>query len=552
MKKLLSFLIVISIMLSLIGCVNTNEPSSNPVTSSSNEENNTTDDESNGTNGSTSSSTNNSTLDSTTNSSGNDTNNSTNDNENTDNGNTDGNIGGSTERPKPTIVPDRTKYVAETVGSGDEKYIYYIYDLIKHPVMAPYYNGYKSALTMTFDDGYDLGTGTIVSDQFEKYGFKGTAMISACWMNEEAIEAWNKVFARGYLNLGCHGYNHKSPEGLSTSEYEHEIKDAIMFLREKFPGQRVLTYATPFAHITDSYEDYLSDFVIGNREESGGNAVVPGKEFNPYRVRAVSVNKNSDLSVIHNVITNSTKNNNWTVELLHCVIDETTGKNVNSTDIEKILFEYHCKWLYRNHRDNIWFANFEEVLVYAKQVETTTVEYTACDRESMTFTVTPDLTLDKELYNIPMSLKVYLPQEIADSAYAVIDDVYQPLELEYEQDTGYLYTIVRNIPIDKITDVKVYMGGNKTMKNNCIHKYAQDSVVEPTHDSFGYTVNKCSKCEHTYNSAFTAPVHDYTGEITEVIAPEQYVKGLSKQHCTQCDKYIVIEVDYVEEKTETN
>ena len=553
MKRLIAILIVLCTLLSLIGCVDTNEPTTPPTKSSSSQGNNEADDNES-TGGSTSSSTNSSTIDSTANSTQNSTSgstqdsasSSTNDNENPDNETPGGNT--KPNPPEVIIVPDRTKYKATTVGTGDNMAIYYINEVMKHPYLTPYYNGYKTALTMTFDDGYDVETGTIVSDLFEKYGYRGTAMLCPCFVgSQDKIDGWNKVFARGYLNAGCHSYNHVLPKDVSKDEYDHEIRDAIMFLREKFPGQRVLTYATPFAHITDDYEDYLRDYVIGNREESGGNAVIPGQKFNPYRVRATSVNVNKDLSVIHNVISNSVKNQNWVVELLHCVIDESSGKTINSTDMSKALFEYHCKWIYRNHRDDIWFANFEEVLIYAKQVETTTVQYTACDRESLTFTVTPDLTLDKELYNFPMSLRVYLPQEIADSAYAVINDVYQPLEIEYELDTGYMYTIVRDIPTDKVTDVKVYIGGNKTMKNNCIHKYAQDSVIEPTHDTFGYTINKCTKCEHTYNSAYTAPVHDYSGEVVEVIAPEKNVKGLSKCYCTMCDKYEVIEVDYVEE-----
>jgi len=77
------------------------------------------------------------------------------------------------------------------------------------------------------------------------------------------------------------------------------------------------------------------------------------------------------------------------------------------------------------------------------------------------------------------------------------------------------------------------------MKNNCIHSYKKDEIVEPTHEAGGYTVNKCLKCSHTYYSAYTNPVHDYTGEIVEVIAPTEMKFGLSKHYCTQCDKYIV-------------
>lgn len=556
MKRLIAFLIVISVILSLFGCVTPNEPEETPSVLSSENESNTEDtdnEDKNETGNSTASSSKNDnegTTDSTISSTGNDenkndttdsstTSSSKPDDENKDDNNTGGNTK-PTQPSEPVFAPDRTKYQASTVGSGDNKALYYINEVVKFPYITPYYNGYKTALTMTFDDGYDLGTGTVVSDQFEKYGFRGTMMLGVSFINNDtAIEEWNKVFARGYLDLGCHGYDHLQPEGLDSSKFEHEIKDAIMFLREKFPGQRVLTFATPYAKITNSYESYLKDFVIGNRLESGGGRVILGSEFNPYRVQAISVNANANLSTVHNVVSNSIKNGAWTVELFHCVKDKASG-----VDMDREVFEFHCKWLYKKYRDDIWFATFEEVLIYAKQLEGASVEYTDCDRESMTFTVTPDLSLDMSIYNIPLSLKVYLPNEIADSAYAVIDGVYQPLDIEYEQSTAYMYTIVRNIPADKVTDVKVYMGGNKTMKNNCVHKYSVDSVVEPTHDTFGYTVNKCSICKHTYNSAYTAVVHDFTYNPTVMTEPTEREKGLTKFFCTQCDKFEVREIEY--------
>jgi hypothetical protein len=71
-------------------------------------------------------------------------------------------------------------------------------------------------------------------------------------------------------------------------------------------------------------------------------------------------------------------------------------------------------------------------------------------------------------------------------------------------------------------------------------------TVEPTHDTFGYSVNQCSRCGHSYKLAFTNPVHDYSGEEVVVIEAEKNEKGLSKHYCTQCDKYEVRESVYVE------
>lgn len=450
-------------------------------------------------------------------------------------GNSSSSGGTKPDRPLPSIVPDRTNYTPTVVGNKEA--IYYINDIMQHPSLTPYYNGYKAALTQTFDDGYDSNTGVIVSDQYERFGFRGTMMLGPCFLgNDQIIKEWNDIFDRGFLDVGCHGYNHKEPTTLSQSEYEHEIYDAIMFLRDKFPGQRVLTFATPFAHINDAYEDYLSQFTIGNRLEAGGSTVNFGDslDYNPYRVKAISFNTNTGSDPAKNGVASAVKYGRWVVELFHCVKE--TG--ASGVDVSASAFIYHCEWIYRNYRDDLWVATFEEVLIYGEQLKHTSVDYTACDRESMTVTVTPDGTLDKEIYNIPMSVTVYLPSFV-DSAYAMVDGKYQPLELEYIFETGEKYVTVREIDATKVSQVKVYIGGNKTMKNNCVHAYSKVDVLEPTHETGGYTLNECSKCNHTYYSAYTNPVHDYSGEEVVVIEPTATKFGLSKHYCTQCDKYEV-------------
>ena len=437
-------------------------------------------------------------------------------------------------RPDPIITPDRTNYQPTVVG--DKEAIYYINEVIRHPILTPYYGGKKTALTMTFDDGYDSNTGVIVSDEFEKYGFRGTMMLGPCFLgSDQIINEWNSIFARGFLDVGCHGYNHAEPTTLDPSQYEHEIKDAIMFLRDKFPGQRVLTFATPYAHINQSYEDYLSQFSIGNRLEAGGSYVNFGEDlsYNPYRVKAVSFNAGTGATPAKNAVEAGVEKGRWVVELFHCVKDNASG-----VDVMRTTFISHCEWLYRNYRDDLWVASFEEVLIYGEQLKHTSVDYTACDKESMTVTVTPDGTLDKEIYNIPMTVRVFLPSFV-DSAYAMIDGEYIPLDMQAILTTGEKYVDVLHIDATKKTDIVVYIGGNKTMKNNCVHRYSVAEVLEPTHDEGGYTLNECTKCKHTYKSAITNPVHDYTGKEVVVIAPTESKNGLSKHFCTDCDKYIV-------------
>lgn len=550
LKRLIAILICLSMAFALFGCNNGEEPLVGTSTSTVDSENDT--ENQGGSTGSSSGSGNTDTPPSSSPSSSVPTGGSSSEENTTQSSDTNPSSstssstqGGNTDTPStPTITPDRTNYKATTIGSGDNKAIYYVNETLYFPKLTNYYNGYKTALSMTFDDGYDTNTGTVVSDQFEKYGFRGTMMLGPCFINGESyITEWNNVFSRGFLDLGCHGYNHQEPTTLPESEYEHEIKDAIMFLREKFPTQRVLTFATPYAHINDSYEEYLSQFVIGNRLEAGGERVVLGEDFNEYRVMAVSVNSGKGLSPVTTEITNAVKSGTWIVELYHCVLENAQ----NSTDINRDVFEYHCQYLYQKYRNDIWFASFEDVLIYAKQLEHTSIAYTDCDRETMTFTVTPDGTLDKEIYNIPMSMQVFVPNNLCDSAYAMIDGVYQPLEILLDDESGCQYVIVRDIPVTEEKEVIIYLGGNSTMKNNCgRHSYSVDEVIEPTHDTFGYTVNRCSKCDTTYKSDFTAVVHDYTGEEVVVIEATATSRGVTKYKCAHCDKWETRETEYTQ------
>ena len=443
-------------------------------------------------------------------------------------------------RPLPQITEDLTRYNVTVLGQGEQKSIRYLNEQFYFPSITSYYNGYSTALTMTFDDGYDVNTGVVVSDLFERYGYRGTMMIGPCFLNNQSlIDGWNKVFARGYLDLGCHGYNHKEPSELPRSEYEHEIKDAIMFLREKFPGQRVLTYATPFAHYHKEYQNYLSQFVIGNRLEAGGGFLNPKKEYDPYSIKAISINRSSPAgNGLYKTIDNCIKYENWMVELFHCVIDGAT----NSTDVDKGAFETHCEYLYRNYRDKLWFATFEEVLVYAEEVKHLSIEYTACDRESMTFRVDYSGELDKELYNIPVSMKVFLPSRYSDSAYAIVNGEKQYLKVEVDFDSGFKYAIVKDIPPTSTSEVKIILGGNKNMANGCAHFYTATEQFEATHDEMGYTVYTCQRCNHSYNAKYTDVAHDFTGEEVAVIEPTERKSGLTKFYCTQCDKYEVKEI----------
>ncbi len=453
-----------------------------------------------------------------------DTNTDTNTDTSADTGNSGTN---KPNNPSFEVTEDQNVYEAKTSDDGSE--IIYLKESIKAPYFTPYYHNYKTAVSFTFDDGYDVNTGNIVNRVFSQYGLRGTLMLNGMYLEDTArADAWREVVSQGYLDVGSHGYYHENPITLSPDKYEHEIKYSIEFLREQFPGQKVLTYATALAQITDEFQAYLDDLVISNRLEEGGRLVVPGTEFDPYRIKAYSLDEKhaANYAAIKACVEQATKTHQWAVMLCHCVEEDASGVNV-SLD----RFESFCKWLNDNYKDDIWFASFEDVSIYIEQHKHAKINYVAADSTSMTFNITSDL--DKDIYKFPMSFTVELPS-FADSAYAIIDGVEYDLELEVIDAYTKAVTIV-DLPTDG-TEVKIVMGGNKNCKNGCpMHFYTNSDVVEPTCTTRGYTERICEYCDHTYICKYKPAEHTYS--TTNLTREEQREDGLyviTYRKCTLC------------------
>lgn len=433
----------------------------------------------------------------------------------TDTGNNNQGNQGSTYNP--TLMDDRIKYTATYNTAGTK--INYGKETLQAPELGKYYHNYEAAISMTFDDGDNVETGRILNELFAKYGFKGTLMFTASNV-KNTVDEWNEILAEGYLDVGCHGYNHVGPTSISdNATLTRETKEAVEFLRENFPTQKVLTFATPLANITDEYEAALKDLVISNRLEQFGEQVVYGGDYNMYRIRASSFNVNKSLGYINSQADYAVKNGEWLVELMHGVID---GSRYG-TDIDKATFVQHCEYLYNKYNGKVWFGSFEEVSLYVYQYENSKLEYVACDKDSMTFKITTDSSLDKSIFNVPMSAKVYLPT-YASSAYYVIDGVEYDAKVEKLGERK-RYVNLYDIPTDG-TEVKLYFSGNKDTNNGCyLHTYEVSQEVESTCTTHGFVELECTYCHNKYKRTIY-DLHTYLE--TEEIDGETYEK------CVDC------------------
>ncbi|MBR2943750.1 MAG: polysaccharide deacetylase family protein [Clostridia bacterium] len=400
---------------------------------------------------------------------------------------------GGTYVPPAILDHDTTNYVAKYADAKQTKIKYGTYS-VKAPEIADYYNNYDAALSMTFDDGADIGAARLAESIMSQYGFKGTLFLQISNVQGN-ISEWQKLVSGDTFDVGSHSWSHSAPSGLSEDAYNHEIKDSLDYLQEKFSYENPVTYATPFSQLTASYKQYLKDCgVISNRLEIGGSMVSPDTvdpDMLTVYAKRIDTGNNQE-SIVRINVGDALNNGKWFVELYHNV------RVQDSTDISEEDFRNHCKWLYDNYNGKVWFASYDDVAKYLVQKQTATIEYTDCDSESMTFVAKVEKNYGQE-----MTLRLFVPFFI-DSAYAIIDGEEQYVEVVKEAGVSNARVIYINTEIsEEGTEVKLMLGGNDKYQNNCDHAYSVNEVVEPTVDSFGYTEMICTSCEHTYKELYT-------------------------------------------------
>ena len=391
----------------------------------------------------------------------------------------------------PILDHDTINYIAKYSDSKKTKIKYGNYS-VKVPTITDYYNNYESALSMTFDDGASISAANLAHDIMSQYGFKGTLLVNINNIKGN-VSQWQELVSKGTLDIGCHGWDHIGPNSITSDQMEHEIKDAYDYLWQYFPEAVPVTYATPFSQLTSAYKEYLKETgFIANRLETSGTMVNPDTE-NPdfYTLYAKRIDKANDEQIVRINVGDALNAGKWFIELYHNV------RTQDSTDIPEEDFRNHCKWLYDNYNGKTWFASYDDVCKYMVQKQSATIEYTDCDNESMTFVAKVDKNYGQE-----MTLKFYLPFFI-DSAYAIVNGETQYLTLDKEPNTRVVY--VNTEISEEGTEIKIMLGGNDKYFNNCQHEYVESEVIEPTYDSYGYTIMACTneKCQHTYKAKYT-------------------------------------------------
>ena len=254
----------------------------------------------------------------------------------------------------------------------------------EHKVRVAKYKGDKlCAISYTFDDGLKEHY-TVAAPELEKRGFRGTFWINGIKINEDNNHivdttrmSWpelKEMTGSGH-EISNHGWSHANLNRITLDEVKVEIGKNDSIILEKI-GVPSRTFCYPYNASNEDVVRLASLNRVGTRTKQ-------------YSVGSKSTPENLEKRV-----SNLIETRDWGVAMTHGIsYGYDAFKNPN------ILWDHFDK--VKAQEDLIWVGTFREVAAYIKECEDIKLKVT---EKKKGLIVTPQLTLDKELFNEPLTL----------------------------------------------------------------------------------------------------------------------------------------------------
>lgn len=250
--------------------------------------------------------------------------------------------------------------------------------------VADYQNDKECAVSLTFDDSMKEHY-TIVAPELEKRGFRGTFWMVGAWMPAEAhLDTTHFTWAeakemsdRGH-EMSNHTWSHPYLTMLSEEDLVNEITkndEAIL----KNIGKPATTFCFPYNAFNEKVLEKVMPGRVGARL----------KEF-------WLGGQNSPMEYLTKTVENALASRSWIAGMTHGI---NYGYDCYSDPTEFTDFLDYLKSL----ESRIWVGTFRDVAVYTALAKDVKLSIEAADKG---VTVTPSTTLDKTLYEYPLTMVV--------------------------------------------------------------------------------------------------------------------------------------------------
>jgi peptidoglycan/xylan/chitin deacetylase (PgdA/CDA1 family) len=256
--------------------------------------------------------------------------------------------------------------------------------------VARYHSDKTCAISYTFDDGLKEHY-TLVFPKFKQLGFNGTFWINGNTINqgEQGLQAdkprttWvelQEMAAQGQ-EISNHGWSHRSLPRISTEEVRVEIDRNDSIIEAKI-GSRPVTYCYAGNAKNAEVVRMATEHRVGTRTEQ-------------FSVGGKSTSEN-----LERRIDTLLANRGWGVTMTHGI---TYGYDAFKSDS---IFWDHLEKV-KKLEDKIWIGTFREVAAYIAEQKNIVLKTTIKKNQTI---VVPQLTLDKSLFNQPLTLVAYVSE----------------------------------------------------------------------------------------------------------------------------------------------
>lgn len=277
--------------------------------------------------------------------------------------------------------------------------------------VADYKDGKECAVSLTFDDSMKEHY-TIVAPELEKRGFRGTFWMVGSWMPAVAEAdtthfTWaeaKEMSDRGH-EMSNHSWSHQYMTMLSDEELLNEIKKNDEAILANI-GKPSTTFCFPYNAFNDKVIAAAMEGRIGARL----------KEF-------WLGGQHSPKEYLQKQVEDALASGSWIAGMTHGI---NYGYDCYTDPTEFTDFLDYLKSL----ESRIWVGTFRDVAAYTAVAKDVTLTVEPAEKG---VTVTPVTTLDKTLYEIPLTMTVN-----TDGKKIKAEQDGNQLEITYSGDNAYL------------------------------------------------------------------------------------------------------------------
>jgi peptidoglycan/xylan/chitin deacetylase (PgdA/CDA1 family) len=262
--------------------------------------------------------------------------------------------------------------------------------------IAPMFEFKESVVSLTFDDSYNnqflIGMPVLKNHDLPATFYLITSIIDSTVMRLINANMSSK------FELSSHTSTHPDLLKIGLTADREEFLSSKLFLKSNFGINSGLTLSYPWGIFDSKVKQIAKEFFMAARSTSPGyNTFL---SLDRYSLNIQGFGSGTDASRANSWVNYAIKNHLWLIEMIHGINNEGYSP-IDSSDLSD-----HLDYI-KESEENIWCSTVSNVIKYLDESRTTRVECDFCtDYE---FNIRADDSLDDEVYNQPLTLRVKIP-----------------------------------------------------------------------------------------------------------------------------------------------